>query len=66
MHEKLTLEIKKSGIDCSALPLGSHQLERAETYYSHYFALSPRFVTNKGLIAIKGKNVDFIHLLQRN
>jgi hypothetical protein len=66
LHDRLAQEIRKIGIDCSALPLNSHQLERAETYYSYGFALTSRLVTNKGLIEIKGKNVDFVHVLQRN
>jgi hypothetical protein len=66
MHERLAQEMKKNGIDCSALPLGSHQIEREETYYSHGFALSSRFVTNKGLIEVRGKNIDFVQVLQRN
>lgn len=65
-HERLAGEMKKSGIDCEALPLGSHQLEREEAYYSHSFALSSRFVTNKGLIRVMGKNIDFVQILQRN
>jgi hypothetical protein len=65
-HEKLSQEMKKEGIDCEALPYGSHQLERNETYYSHSFALSSRLVTNKGLVEIRGKNVDFVQVLQRN
>lgn len=65
-HEKLAGEMKKGGIDCEALPLGSHKLEREQSYYSHSFALSSRFVTNKGLIRIVGKNIDFVQMLQRN
>jgi hypothetical protein len=65
-HEKLARDIMKSGIDCVAVTLGSHQLEREETYYSHGFALSSRLVTNKGLIEIRGKNIDFVQILQRN
>lgn len=65
-HEKLAQEMKKSGIDCEALPYGSHQIEREETYYSHGFAMSPRLVTNKGLIKVSGKNIEFVQLLQRN
>ena len=64
-HEKLAQDIMKSGIDCVAVTLGSHQLEREETYYSHGFALSSRIVTNKGLIEIRGKNIDFVQILQR-
>ena len=65
MHEKFAQEMKKGGIDCDALPLGSHRLERQETYYSHEFALTPKLVTNKGLIEVRGKNVDFVQILQR-
>jgi hypothetical protein len=65
MHERIAQEMKKSGIDCDALTLGSHQLERHEAYYSHEFALTSRLVTNRGLIEIRGKNVDFVQILQR-
>lgn len=65
-HQKLAQEMKKSGIDCDALPYGSHQLEHKEAYYSHGFALSSRLVTNKGLIKVNGKNIDFVQVLQRN
>jgi hypothetical protein len=66
VHERLAQEMKKSGIDCEAFPLGSHELEHEQTYYSHSFALSSRLVTNKGLIRVMGKNIDFVQLLQRN
>ena len=65
-HEKLEQEMKESGIDCEALPSGSHHLEREGTYYSHSFAMSPRFVTNIGLIKVRNKNIDFVHVVQRN
>ena len=65
-HEKLAQEMKESEIDCEALPYGSHQLEREEAYYSHVFALSSRLVTNKGLIKVEDKNIDFVQILQRN
>jgi len=65
-HEKLAQEMNEKGIDCEALPYGSHQLERTEAYYSHSSALSSRLVTNKGLIKVSGKNIDFVQILQRN
>jgi hypothetical protein len=65
MHERIAQEMKKGGIDCHALPLGSHQLERQDTYYSHEFALTSRLVTNKGMIEVRGKSVDFVQILQR-
>jgi hypothetical protein len=65
IHERLADEMKKNGVDCTTLPLGSHKLEREETYYSHGFPLSPRVVTNRGLIEIRGRNIDFVQVLQR-
>lgn len=65
-HEKLAQEMKESRIDCEALPSGAHKLEREGTYYSHSFAMSPRLVTNIGLVEIRNKNIDFVHLVQRN
>jgi hypothetical protein len=64
-HEKMAEEIKKNQIDCEALELGSHPIERKQ-YFSQTFSMSPKFVTNKGLIKIKGRNIDLVQLLQRN
>ena len=64
-HERLAREMKQSKIECEALSLGSHPIEGSE-YYSQTFSMSPRVVTNKGLVKIKGKNIDYIQLLQRN
>jgi hypothetical protein len=64
-HEKLAEEMKQSQIGCEALPPGSHPIERKQ-YYSQTFSMSPKFVTNKGLVKIRGKNIDFVQLLQRN
>ncbi|MDQ3854746.1 MAG: hypothetical protein M3299_18160 [Thermoproteota archaeon] len=64
-HEKMAEEMKQNLIDAEALPLGSHPIERKQ-YYSQTFSMSPKFVTNKGLVKIKGKNIDFVQLLQRN
>jgi hypothetical protein len=57
--------MKQSQIGCEALPVGSHPIERKQ-YYSQTFSMSPKFVTNKGLVMIRGKNIDFVQLLQRN
>ena len=58
-------QMKKGGIQCDALDLGSHNLEKGP-YYSQMFALSSRLATNKGLIRVRGKNIDFVQILQRN
>ncbi len=65
MHERLAEEMEQSEIDCEALPLGSHPIE-CRQYYSHTFPMSPKLVTNKGMVKIKCKNIDFFRLLQRN
>lgn len=54
VDERLTEEMKQSEIDCEALPLGSHPIERRQ-YYSHTFPMSPKLVTNMGLVKMKGK-----------
>jgi hypothetical protein len=64
-HEELANQMKKNGIDCEALPSGSHPLER-KPYYSQLFPMTPKLVTNKGLIKIKGKNIDLVQMLQRD
>jgi hypothetical protein len=64
-HEKMAEDIKKNQIDCEALELGSHPLERKQ-YFSQTLSMSPKFVTNKGLVKIKGRNIDYVQLLQRN
>ena len=63
--EKIAEEMKQSQIDCEALPLGSHPFEHKQ-YYSQTFSMSPKFVTNKGLVKMKDKYIDFVQLLQRN
>ena len=65
VHEKMAEEIKQNQIDCEALELGSHPLERKQ-YFSQTFSMSPKFVTNKGLVKIKGRNIDYVQLVQRN
>jgi hypothetical protein len=65
VHEQMADQMQKKGIDCEALPTGSHPLE-GKPYYSHLFAMTSRLVTNKGLIKVKGKNIDFVQVLQRS
>ena len=65
MHERMADQMRKKGIDCEALPIGSHALE-GRSYYSHLFAMTPRLVTNKGLIKVNGRNIDFVQVLQRS
>ena len=64
IHETMAEELNRSQIHSEALPLGLHPMER-EQYYSQNFSMSPRFVTNKGLLKIKNRNIDYIHIIQR-
>jgi hypothetical protein len=57
--------MKRSGIDCQALEVGSHLIEQ-KPHYSYMFAHSSRLVTNKGIVKVRGKNIDFVQVLQRN
>jgi len=65
LSQTMAEEMKKGGVQGDALDIGSHPLEKGP-YYSQLFALSSRLVTNKGLIKVRGKNIDFIQILQRN
>jgi hypothetical protein len=47
------------------LEIGSLKLER-NPYYSHLFPLTPVLVTNRGCIQVRGKNFDYIQIIQRN
>jgi hypothetical protein len=46
------------------LEIGSLKIER-NSYYSHFFSLTPLLVTNRGCIRVSGKNFDYIQIIQR-
>jgi hypothetical protein len=47
------------------LEIGSLKIER-NSYYSHFFSLTPVLVTNRGCIQVRGKNFEYIQIIQRN
>jgi hypothetical protein len=47
------------------LEIGSLKIER-NSYYSHFFSLTPALVTNRGCIQVRGKNFEYIQIIQRN
>ncbi len=57
-------QMKKQGIQCESLAIGSHPIE-AKPCYSHTFPLSSPLTTNKGLIKVGGRNIDFVQIIQR-
>jgi hypothetical protein len=62
--EDLAEEMKAKGIQCEPLAIGSHPIERRPTS-SHMFSQTSRLTTNKGLIKVRGRNIDFVQILQR-
>jgi hypothetical protein len=64
-NEALARELGESGIEAHPVSYGSHPLEGRE-FYSHLFGMNPRFVTNKGIVKIKGKNFDMVQVLQKH
>jgi hypothetical protein len=69
LNERIAQEISKNGIHCKAVTdIGLLDIEKKQ-YYSYYFAMSPRIVTNRGYIRLEGDNkgnIDFIQIIQKN
>ena len=64
LNENLAQEMKAAGIQCEALAIGSHPIERQPTS-SHMFSQASRLTTNRGLIRVHGRNIDFVQVIQR-
>jgi hypothetical protein len=65
MNELMAEQMKNAGIHCEPLALGSHPIERKPTS-GHMFALTSRLTTNRGLVKVRGRNIDFVQIVQRN
>src|SRR5205823_8610683 len=67
LNERLAQEAKNElGIDCEAVEVNSLAIENKPSYYSYKFPMSPKIVTNRGCIKVKGKRFDLIQIIQRN
>ena len=76
-NERLAEEISQNGIECKPIiDIGSLPIEK-KSYYSYFFPMSPRIVTNRGCIMFEGNsnnsnssirktNIDLIQIIQRN
>src|SRR5919108_5773265 len=64
LNERLAEEMKQNGIDCEALGVGSLPIEH-KPYYSYNFPTSPKLITNRGCISVKGKIFAFLRLFRR-
>jgi hypothetical protein len=71
LNERLAEEIVQNGIECKAIKdIRSVEIEKSP-YYSYLFPMSPRIVTNRGLIRLednesKRRNVSLIQIIQKN
>jgi 8-oxo-dGTP pyrophosphatase MutT (NUDIX family) len=66
LNERLAEEVREEiGIDCESIEPGTLPVER-KPYYSYIFPMSPKFITNRGCMRIKGKSFDLIQIIQRN
>jgi hypothetical protein len=65
MNERLAEEMKKNEIDCKAVEVNSLSLEQ-NLYFSNNFAMTSKFITNRGCIRINYRNIDIVQIIQRN
>ena len=56
--------LEEIGINSQAKEIATDEVEK-EDYYSRYFSVTPRMVTNKGCLEVKGTNVDIIQIIQK-
>ena len=67
LNERLAQEAKNElGLDCEAVEINSLPIENKPSYYSYKFPMSPKIVTNRGCIKVKGKRFGLIQIIQRN
>lgn len=63
-NEEFCELLKKIGIDADAKPVDSEEIEK-ENCYSRHFSNTPAMITNHGIIAVKGANIDMIQIVQK-
>ena len=67
LNEGLAQQAKNElGLDCEAVEVNSLAIENKPSYYSYKFPMSPKIVTNRGCIKVKGKRFGLIQIIQRN
>ncbi len=62
--EKFSDMLKKIGVDSESKQIGTDDVEKSD-YYSRYFSHTPRMMTNKGCLDVKGSNIDVIQIIQK-
>lgn len=62
--EKFAGMLKEIGVDSESKEIGTDDVENGD-YYSRYFAHTPRMITNKGCLDVKGSNIDVVQIIQK-
>jgi len=62
--EKFCDKLKEIGIKANAKEIASDEVEN-DDYYSRVFSQTPRMVSNKGCLEVKGTNIDVIQIIQK-
>ena len=62
--EKFVDMLSEIGVESEAKDIATLDLESGD-YYSRYFSQTPRMVTNKGCLEVKGSNIDVIQIIQK-
>jgi len=62
--EKFQDMLKEIGVESEAKEIATIDVERGD-YYSRNFSQTPRMVTNKGCLELKGTNIDLIQIIQK-
>lgn len=64
LNESFASKMSLIGMNVEAVPIGKLSLEREE-YYNNDLGSNPRFITNRGCIRIKDKEVSMIQIIQK-
>ena len=62
--EKVAEMLAGLGVDAKACQIGTNAEESGD-YYSRHGSSTPRMVTNRGCVTLRGRNIDMIHIVQK-
>lgn len=62
--QKLSDILSQIGVESTPKDIATDEVEKGD-YYGRYFTQTPRMVTNKGCLTVKGKNIDVIQIIQK-
>jgi hypothetical protein len=66
LNEQLAEEMRQEiHVECQAVEVNSLPIEH-KPYYSYKVPMSPRIITNRGCIRVKGRKFGLVHVIQRN